>query len=130
MKFKAVLLLAFSIFILFGTIYADSETLKPLAEIAVNGSESESAEAVRKLRASGPEGLNALFDTYSAEIDRFRRNGAGSAKWQKIAAAIDAVAMQKDAYASGLYWYTDLDEAKKAAGTNSPKASKARLISP
>ena len=128
MKFKAVLLLAFAVFVLSENTYADSERLAPLAEIAVNSSETKSAEAVRKLRASGPEGLNALFDTYTADIDQFRKNGTMSAKWQKIAAAIDAVAMQKDAYASGLYWYTDLDEAKKAAGTAGKPILTLRLL--
>jgi hypothetical protein len=115
MMLKAILSITFAVFVLSGTLYADLETNIPLAERAVNGSEGESAEAIRKLRASGPEGLATMFKVYSAEIAAFRKNGAETEKWRKIAVAIDAVAMQKDAYASGLYWYTDLNEAKKAA---------------
>lgn len=115
MKFAAILSLAVVAFVLSGTVYASNETLLPFAEKAFSGSETESAEAVRKLRAVGPEGLKTLFDTYAAEINEFRASGTETDRWRKIAAAIDAVAMQKDAYAAGLYWYTDLDEAKKAA---------------
>jgi hypothetical protein len=36
-------------------------------------------------------------------------------RWKRLGAAIDAVAAQKDASFSGLYWYTDLEKAKAAA---------------
>ena len=36
-------------------------------------------------------------------------------RWQRLAAALDMVAGQHDCYASHLFWYTDLDAAKKAA---------------
>ncbi len=128
MKFKAILLVAFAVSFVSGTIYANTETLFPLGKAAVDGDAAESAEAVRKLRASGPDGLNVLFDTYSTEISDFRKTGIASEKWQKIAAAIDAVAMQKDAYASGLYWYTDLDAAKKAASASNKPVLTLRLL--
>jgi hypothetical protein len=35
--------------------------------------------------------------------------------WKRVLAAVDAVAAQKDAAASGLYWYTSLDEARAVA---------------
>jgi hypothetical protein len=128
MKFAAILTLAVAAFVLSGTVHANTEALLPLAEKAVNGTEIESAEAVRKLRNSGPDGLKALFDTYSVEIGEFRNNGAETEKWRKIATAIDAVAMQKDAYASALYWYTDLNEAKKAAGEANKPILTLRLL--
>lgn len=115
MKFAAILTLVVVTFVLSGTVHASNEPLVSLAEMAVHANEIDSAEAVRKLRSSGPVGLKALFDTYSAEINEFRKHGTETERWRKIAAAIDAVSMQKDDYASGLYWYTDLNEAKKAA---------------
>ena len=128
MKFAAILTLAVAAFVLSGTVRAESETLIPLAETAITGSESESAEAIKKLRASGPEGLRTLFNVYSAEIIEFRKSGTETEKWRKIAAAIDEVAMQKDAYASGLYWYTDLNEARKAAAEDGKPILTLRLL--
>lgn len=114
MKFRAILALI-TAFVLSSAVYASTESLVPFAEKAVSGSGTESAEAIRQLRASGPEGLKVLFETYASEINDFRTNGAETEKWRKIAAAIDAVAMQKDAYASALYWYSDLEAAKIVA---------------
>ncbi|MGD9561748.1 MAG: hypothetical protein AB7F88_05965 [Pyrinomonadaceae bacterium] len=128
MKFSAILTLVIAAFILPGTVHANGEALSPLAEKAVSGTDIESAEAVKSLRNSGPDGLKALFDTYAAEIDEFRVKGIETERWQKIAAAIDAVAMQKDAYASGLYWYTDFDEAKKAASKTDKPILTLRLL--
>lgn len=128
MKFLAILTIAITAFVLSGNVYAGTETLIPLAEKAVNGSELESVEAVRKLRNNGPEGLKALFDAYSSEIDNFKKNGTESEKWRKIATVIDAVAMQKDAYTSGLYWYTDLSEAKAAASQANKPILTLRLL--
>lgn len=128
MKLIAILTLAAAAFVLSGTVHARSEALLPLAEKAVNSGGAESAEAIKKLRTSGPDGLKALFDSYSAEISDFRTKGIETERWQKIAAAIDAVAMQKDAYASGLYWYTDLDEAKKAASSQDKPILTLRLL--
>ena len=128
MIFKAILSITFAVFILSGTIYADPETSDLLAVKAVSSGENESAEAIIKLRERGPDGLTALFATYSEEISEFRRNGTETEKWRKIAAAIDAVAMQKDAYASELYWYTDLNEAKKAARSSNKPILTLRLL--
>ncbi len=128
MKFTTIVLITLAVFVLSGTIYADLETSVSLADKAINGSEGESAEAIRKLRESGPDGLGTLLKLYSAEISEFRKNGTETEKWRKIAAAIDAVAMQKDAYASGLYWYRDLNDAKKAAHTSNKPILTLRLL--
>lgn len=55
------------------------------------------------LRARGPEGLRTLL----AEYDRSKDAG--------LLSRIDAVAGQRDAVWSRLYWYTDLEAAKSAA---------------
>ena len=76
---------------------------------------SVSASAIAELRTRGPKGLDAVMYEYAADIDHFVKTGESSDRWKRISLAIDAVAMQKDAFASGLFWYTDLDQAKKAA---------------
>jgi hypothetical protein len=74
------------------------------------------ARAIANLRAAGPAGLKALFVQYQSAIDRHRADPAHpEAMWDRLSAALDAVAAQKDAWASGLYWYTDLAEAERAA---------------
>jgi hypothetical protein len=59
-----------------------------------------------ELRARGPAGLEVLL----ARHDR-----AAPAEREALAADIDAVAGQRHATASRLYWYTELDRAEEAA---------------
>src|SRR5690606_550183 len=54
--------------------------------------------------------------------------GKATGEWRRIAAAVDRVAMQKDAYASGLYWFTDLEEAKKTANARNKPILSLRLL--
>src|SRR5687767_532768 len=61
--------------------------------------------SINALRAEGAAGLAKLLVAYGSE------DKPGLTE----SAAIDAVAGQKDAYASRLYWYTDLDAAKATA---------------
>lgn len=70
-----------------------------------------SVEARVALRARGPQGLEAALAGY--EIARGEH--ADAATLDRLAAAADASAKQKDAVHTGLYWYTDLEEAKRAA---------------
>jgi hypothetical protein len=49
-------------------------------------------------------------------------------RWKRLSAAIDAVAAQKDASFSGLYWYTDLDKAKAAAKASHKPILSLRLL--
>ncbi|NOT46635.1 MAG: hypothetical protein HOP17_02645 [Acidobacteria bacterium] len=100
-------------FVLSGSIHAAN--IASLSDQAVNGNTATAAEAIRQLRLLGPEGLNGLFAAYAFDIKDFKATGAETEKWRKIAAAIDTVAMQKDAYASQLFWYTDLEAAKAAS---------------
>ena len=94
--------------------------LDDLVARAIGDDSDTRQNAIAQLRAAGPDGLKALMDA-NADAIRSHRASAGSAsatndaRWLRISAAIDAVAAQKDAWASGLYWYTDLEAAKKAA---------------
>ena len=67
--------------------------------------------ACDRLRAEGPAGLDALI----AEHEDVLRNGVKDPLWPRVTRAIDRVAAQKDAYASRLFWYTDIEQAKAAA---------------
>jgi hypothetical protein len=70
----------------------------------------------------GESALEVLFDQYAVDIRR-HMSGADTdpARWARIAAALDGVGQQRNDYASHLYWYTDLEQAKAAATkTNRP----------
>jgi hypothetical protein len=49
-------------------------------------------------------------------------------QWQRISTALDAVAQQKNSYISGLYWYTDLESAKKASAASGKPILSLRLL--
>jgi hypothetical protein len=74
--------------------------------------------SIQALRAEGPAGLAKLLGAVDA-------SGKPS---PTHAAAIDAVAAQKDAYASGLYWYTDLEAARAAARREGKPILSLRLL--
>lgn len=94
-----------------------TEPAEVLARKAVSENPTISAAAIDELRALGPAGLQALRAQYQNEIDAHIKNSSAAPdeQWQRITAAFDAVAQQRNSYIAGLYWYTDLDSAKKAS---------------
>jgi hypothetical protein len=91
-----------------------SETL---ALKAVSENSLESGPAIAELRAMGPAGMQLLLQTYADEIRTQVTNPLQPAtpEWLRLSAALDAVSRQKNSYLSGLYWYTDFEQAKAAA---------------
>ncbi|HSE17782.1 MAG TPA: hypothetical protein VLB46_12075 [Pyrinomonadaceae bacterium] len=88
------------------------------AEVLARKAISENpGPAIEELRALGPAGLQALMTQYADAINAHIKNpgAAPDDQWQRITAALDAVAQQKNSYVAGLYWYTDLDSARKAS---------------
>ena len=79
----------------------------------------------QQLRAMGPRGLAMVLERYDAQI---RDHQNDDPEWKRISALIDAVAGQKDAYASRLYWYTDFDAAKSAARESGKPILSLRLL--
>lgn len=102
-----------------------------LARRAVSENQAESVAAIAELRRLGPEGLRALLNVFAEEI---KRNGlaaesvSNSPEWLRVTTALDAVAEQRDSYASGLYWYTEMDEARKAAKASGKPILSLRLL--
>ncbi len=108
--------------------FAAGKPLETLAAEAVSKDTATSVVAIRELRAMGSVGLDALFTRYAADIDRFVKTGNATADWKRIAAALDTVAMQKDAYTAHLYWYTDLEAATAAAKAKNKPILTLRLL--
>jgi hypothetical protein len=109
-------------------IMVQASPAEKLAKQAIDSDPVAAAKAVKTLREMGPDGLLTVLAEYSEAIERFKKTGEADADWKRIAAVIDGVAMQKDAYASGLYWYTDLDEAKRVAKKQSKPILTLRLL--
>ncbi|HEY0384926.1 MAG TPA: hypothetical protein VGC64_02900 [Pyrinomonadaceae bacterium] len=129
---------AFALFALsFGVTARAVAAAQPeaLARAAVSAHAAESGQAIAALRAMGPEGLQTLLTVYAAEIKQHLANSAdapASAKdkeaWQRLSAALDAVAQQYDSATAGLYWYTDLDQAGEAARKSGKPILSLRLL--
>ncbi len=116
-KFYIVL----SLIILFSVSIFANENAEILAKQAISEDANESQIAIRSLREMNQAGLDALVKVYSNEIANYAKTGQKTASWQKISNAIDSVAMQKDAYASKLFWHTDFEKAQaEAQKTNKP----------
>jgi len=113
LRFLSLLLL-----VLFSTqISRATEPAEVLARKAVSENAAASSAAIEELRSLGPAGLQALMTQYAGAINAHIKNpsAAPDEEWLRISAALDAVAQQKNSYIAGLYWYTDLESAKKAS---------------
>ena len=106
--------------------YADAAT--SAKELALRAISNDSEPAIKELRERGEEGLKVLFETYESEIENFKNTGEKSEKWLRIAHALDTVAMQKDAYAAKLFWFTDLEKAEAEAEKSQKPILSLRLL--
>jgi hypothetical protein len=127
-------LLTLSLFatLIFASSAYAGPTPEALARLATSENATESGSAITALRRMGPAGLRAMLEVYGAEIERHARDyGAAkdaSPEWRRLAAALDSVSQQRDSYASGLYWYTDFEEAKRAASESGKPILSLRLL--
>lgn len=128
MKIKLVICLSMLFVALSISTFATTRTVEELSTRAVSEDYSAAMAAIRELRSMGPVGLDALFVKYAAEIDNFSKTGETDENWKRIANALDTVAMQKDAYVSHLFWYTNLDEAKRIAKLKNKPILTLRLL--
>jgi hypothetical protein len=103
-----------------------------LALKALSENPSEAAESISALRALGPAGLGALFEAHRQTISSHTAEiGPGLSsdpEWRRLAVALDAVSQQRDSFASHLYWYTDIEQAKAAARSSGKPILSLRLL--
>jgi hypothetical protein len=111
-------------------VFAEVCSANELARNAVSEDSALSVPAIEELRSLGPAGLQTLMSEYSREISHHIANptAASDVQWQRISTALDAVAQQKNSYISGLYWYTDLESAKKASAASGKPILSLRLL--
>jgi hypothetical protein len=85
---------------------ADLPAITSTFELALEGG-SAGEDAIKRLRAGGPEVFDVLV-----RLLRERSATNDKARWEAV---LDQVARQRHAWASGLFWFTDLDAAKARA---------------
>jgi hypothetical protein len=121
----------------------NKHSLESLARLALEAN-AESANAIEELRSMGPEGLLAFLETNRLEIEAAIKptnaskgvegkvgvvaDPARSAKDDKVLTALDSICQQKDCYASKLYWFTNLEQAKVAAQAQGKLILSLRLL--
>jgi hypothetical protein len=109
--------------------FATGSPAAELARLAVSEKSTEAQTAIKELRAMGPAGFKVLLDTYNEEI---KQAAAGlpvnEGAWRRLTTALDSVSQQRDSYSSGLYWYTDFEQAKTAALASGKPILSLRLL--
>lgn len=104
--------------------------LDALARQTVSSDREKAAKAISELRRLGPAGLEAMFTTHAATINEQIADPLTprNSEWERLSTALDAVSQQKNSYLSGMYWYTDLGEAKAAARKSGKPILSLRLL--
>ena len=69
MQIKTLALTTISIFFLVNLAFANTKSKEDFARQSISNHPTESNEAIKYLRSLGKEGLDTLFQTYSAEIN-------------------------------------------------------------
>lgn len=117
--------------VLFSTqISYANNSAEALARKAVSENTAEASPAIEELRSLGPDGLKVLMGQYADQIKHHIANPsvAPDEQWQRIAAALDNVAQQKNSYIAGLYWHTDIETAKKTSAESGKPILSLRLL--
>lgn len=106
--------------------------MERLARQSLSDDEAVRQRAVEGLRRIGPPAMGMLLDmqkqAMAPSAESKGSTTSDAADLEKIRRAIDAVAAQKDAWVSGLFWYTDLEEAKVAASASGRPILSLRLL--
>ncbi len=104
----------------------EAADLSGLTRAALSGD----AAAVIRLREEGPAGLAALVEAASVPLSRLRLNQVrlDAPESSAVREAVDTVAGQRDGWASGLYWFTDLDAARAEAARTGRRILSLRLL--
>ncbi|MBD2386689.1 hypothetical protein [Cylindrospermum sp. FACHB-282] len=82
--------------------------------VAVN---SQLSQEVARLRQQGSQGLQTFLNSHASAMAS-----------PETRAALDALCQQRDCYASRLYWYTDIEQAKAAAKVSGKPILSLRLL--
>lgn len=113
--------LAGALFLVLGCAAStNEESVIPTHDANFQPDGSDNKSEIARLRSMGPEGLSLALAAYD-EAE------AGPAKNEQ-ALLVDAVAAQRYATSSRLYWYTDIEEAKQASAKSDKPILSLRLL--
>ncbi|HCA94175.1 MAG TPA: hypothetical protein DEP38_05750 [Cyanobacteria bacterium UBA9226] len=99
-----------------GLGWADT-SVDAMVRQVVSEKPEESESAIASLRHEGEKGWAEVLAVYGKELDN-----------PKIRLVLDRICQQRDCYASQLFWYTDLEEAKAAAKASGKPILSLRLL--
>ncbi|MEM9414568.1 MAG: hypothetical protein AAGA29_03700 [Planctomycetota bacterium] len=105
---------------------ADTDYADAVRDLLAAEPGPERDAAAERFRQLGPDAFAVLYEALTPTIQQYRAaKGLGSAEQadelEPLVRLLDTVAQQRDAYAAGLYWHTDLDDAKaQAQATGKP----------
>jgi hypothetical protein len=105
--------------------------LQKSAMEAVSENPEISKPAIAALRDAGPAGFAALEKAHHDSFEQHRKETISDdvdPAWRRLKMALDAVSGQRDCHASHLYWYTDLEAAKRAAKESGKPILSLRLL--
>ncbi len=109
-----------------------ADGLDRLADLALAENPALAESSITALRAAGPAGLDAMLRRQADEItglrDALAEHAAVTPRQQRLRAALDRVARQRDAFSAGLYWHTDFTQARKAAAAAGRPILSLRLL--
>lgn len=114
-------------------LFAVLSLATPLAPAETRESAASAPMPVPAQEPDGPENLRRLMADAAPAIAAFRaararHDAPACAKLEPGIRALDRAAHQRDAYAAGLYWHTDLEEAKRAAAREGKPILSLRLL--
>ena len=97
--------------------------------IAVSSDKQQRETGLEALRERGKSGLQQLQTVYADDIAAHRANSAAqTTNWELVRSALAKVGGQYDNWASGLYWFTDLERAKAEAKSSGKPILSLRLL--
>jgi len=105
-------------------------SIDTLVTLAASEKSENAAPAIAELRSLGPSGLESLMRAYDSAIASHVANPtlASTPEWQRITTALDAVSQQRNSYLSGLYWYTDIQQARRVSAETGKPILSLRLL--
>ena len=92
-------------------------------ERALSAHRWQSEAAIAELRAAGQPGVDAFVAASANSVDQSKPKDVA-----RFRAVLDRICRQRDCYASHLYWYTDLEQAKSAARAQGKPILSLRLL--
>ena len=130
MRVKLSSLSLLFLLVVFVQIVSAKGSAESLAFKAVSENNAEALPAIEELRSLGPAGMASLMKQYNTQIAQHIANPtiAVSPEWNRITTALDTVSQQRNSYLSGLYWYTDLEQARKVAAQTGKPILSLRLL--